>query len=63
MIEPRRTYLPPRPPHGGHTCLVTVLSASAFGALAEHMAGPSLAFAFATLIARMAGEQIGRRWP
>lgn len=43
-------------------CATAVVAASAVGLLAEHMAGPMLAFPLAALLAKMAGELIGRTW-
>jgi len=44
-------------------CAAAVVSASAVGIAAMHMAGALLAFPLTALLAKMAGEQIQMRWP
>jgi hypothetical protein len=64
MNDWRKNSLPLIPqlwqPHAA--CIATVAGAAALGILASHMAGPMLAFPLTALVAKMAGEQIGRKW-
>jgi hypothetical protein len=53
----------PEPLQPHFATFAAVLSAAAAGAIAAHIANAWLAFPLTALLAKMAGEQIERRWP
>lgn len=65
MVRWQRNPLPLIPalwqPHVA--CLAAVAVSAGAGILASHAANAWLAFPLTALLAKMAGEQIGRKWP